>query len=454
MGTVSGFSSSGGHGFSNNGAHGFSQLLDTTGYSPNPGVWARIQEDHDRQQQKRQSRHADVTNKPTQSRVGQKGPLNRKRKLWGNRPPGPQGPAMTQIWEGDEEAALSQEQTRLSMDGRKLSLEVQGSDREGSQSPSDDGSGSGVEVDGTTQGRENGVGPREPSVPNIIITSDPEPARLAPGSGRPHSNNQNSLKPPKFKPNSASMFPRIPDSFTYHPPPATNELSSSSETAIAIQRYMESPKYTHINVPRRPLRLHHVSQESIDSPLNLPRLFSPKNVQPQRKPMKISFSQSQKARMRKKWNFHSLDEPLNFFSTLPLSASSSATYTTSGSKSSTYPSQSTSSENTTGLSANGLSASDSNVTSNTFGQTCNKTEGSDFTLPRLKIRPSVLGIKSGVGAKGMGGDGRSPRKKWVMPNHWPQQKSSPGELLYCNCNLMGVKRHKFVINTEYSKIRL
>ncbi|WAQ97417.1 KATIP-like protein [Mya arenaria] len=425
----------------------FAQLSETTGYTPNPGAWAKMQLQQDKQQRQAEKKQSKT----------------RKRKLW--RQSGPPAVvasnpalAMYQISEGDEEeearlASLSRENSRLrKKDSGPVKVVLS---RENSRLRRD----SGVKmVAEETEEMAEVLDDGEPSVPNIVISEDGEPTQEEYCNSEPKTdtNHLDTLKLPTFKPNTARMFP-VQDSFTYFPP--KHKKHKAIEKTNDKTTLIDFPKYTHIRVPKHSLIVTHVSQESFDSPLSLPRILQPKKLGQQRKPVKFSLSQSvqiMKSKSRKKWQFGSLEEPLNFF-IVPQSASSSATRNTDESKFSNTTSSKSISRPTQSLedirkqALKGLNCYENvlketkvynseHLTENKGDNSINEmnTKGdNEHSKSNTRQHDGSYGIREGNlvtsrfpvlkqgGTQAEDGAGLGDtlkRKKWVLPHFWPKQQ--------------------------------
>ncbi|KAH3873709.1 hypothetical protein DPMN_036945 [Dreissena polymorpha] len=373
------------------------KLGGTTGYSANQGAWVKNQLQQDLQQKRLE-----------------KNTSEKKRRKWAHGPantiasehPGDGVHPMYQIAEGEEE-----EEGRIGMLSRENS-------RHRIRSFSKQGS-----IDGGLK-----LVKKEKSVPEIVVTVDNEENKTDMnnhGQREVTYNDWNpkteTLKLPTFKPNSKALFPSlVPNSFTYLPPDKDNPVNhASTSEVLAKSRYLQSPTYTHIRVPRRANFVTHVSQESLDSPLAFPQYPSPKVTRPHRKPITVSLTQSIKnfKRARKNWNFASANEPTNFFSSTQ-STSSATTKNTEDSKPMETVSPNDAFDVKEPMSLEDLRKQtllglESSSSKESDKLNSNKSKDYRTKLPNVhESKTNSVVVDSG---------NISYRKKWVLPEHWPMQ---------------------------------
>jgi hypothetical protein len=203
-----------------------------------------------------------------------------------------------------------------------------------------------------------------------------------------------------------------------------------------ISRYVESPKYMHIRVPRRDMAVTHVSQESFDSPFMLPKIDKSHHHGhhcQKRKPITVSLSQdltlAKASIRRKKWKFRSTNEPLSFY-TAPQSASSRSTKGTEESKES--KTTSTDFSSVTSMSLEDLrtrSLKEILCNSKSESNIAHLNKAVKSVLSKSMYSKPYGANKENVGYNYNVIDSKlgSTRKKWILPDHWPNQNVTNGK---------------------------
>lgn len=369
----------------------YKQLGGTTGYSSNQGVWTKIQMQQQLQLQQQQ----------LQQQQQQRKPGIRKRKKWLQEVG--RNNAIYRISELDE-----REDSKLfSVPASNVHLRV-------------------PNVPNIIPPPKQPASPEidilsNPHLPQIIVTVEHEPQPLAVGvpfETKTEPESKATLKPPIVRPRSPVLIRE--DTSLQRIKKQLNIKKSDTS------RYVESPKYTHINVPRRDVRVTHVSQESLDSPFVLPKIDHSKQHShcSKRKPVTISLSQGltlAKASVRKRWNFRSTNEPFNFI-IAPRSAGSGTTKDTvesKGSKSNSHEFGSVPSTSLEDLRIRSLKGVLSDHESSDNISDLNDAVKS--VLSKTVYRGSCDANKENTGHKINVSKSDTSRKKWVLPDFWPNQ---------------------------------
>ncbi|KAL4239442.1 hypothetical protein ACF0H5_000257 [Mactra antiquata] len=428
----------------------YSRLNGTTGYTPNSGVWTKNQMKQEKQLQQQQQQQQQ------KQQQQQWKPVGRKRKKWTKELQA--DPNIYQISELDERedtghvslpALVGTEQHKVT-DGL-------------------------VDNNDDNNDDENVESEDKSQIPQIIVTVEPPP----------DIPQENSNFIPNITQNGNSSFLRLPDLRSCSPVfcksnyqiaairsnnenntnvqnlPVDNKLledhknlvnnyngvfiredtgllrvkKSQSLKAEDSSRFLESPKYTHLHVPKHDTRVTHVSQESADSPFMLPKIRALKSRRQKRKPVMVSLSQNiakAKASVRKRWNLQSLNEPFTFRSISPESVSTRATVESRDSSLSAgkwsgkgYVILSTSLEDLRSKSYRDIYCD--NVDNG------NTARDDDFTVNE-EVNEDLKDVNNDCNKEndritGNNVDSGSQRKKWVHPDCWPSQNSTHGEYM-------------------------
>ena len=285
------------------GSSDYSRMNGTTGYSSNMGVWTRNQKMQAEQEQK-------------QTQPIKKVATVKKRKKWKDRRKHDE--KIYKIFEQDEEVADVDEDDAEDgednitppPDHLNVTKSVKEPVTEPVQQIRADSNRNIPKIANTTD-RCNGV------VPEIVVSLSNEPPSVSYQNGavnhvvdgtdcksseitRVSNLRTDTLKLPAIMKRSPTVVPPATYSLPPEPSVYSNSTLKNCDTFLDgqencgnldIAKYLHSPKYTHIRVPRRRMFTTHISQESLESPLRLPHLDTYKPVEKKKKVM-ISLSKS------------------------------------------------------------------------------------------------------------------------------------------------------------------
>lgn len=284
----------------------YGSVCATTGYHPNQGVWTKIQETQQQQQLQKQ--------KKQQKTEG----AGRKRKTWKEKRK--HDDKMYRISEQDEGEMGPEQAAETTSEHSTIAS---------------DQSDYGAATKGERSSCPQAVMPNSVAnktslrkvIPEIVVSLTNEPDLLDSGNSESVSADpkKDTLKLPGIKPESP-IVPPAPAAYTL---PALPIVQAAKK--MDISKYLQSPLYTHIRVPRRRVTVTHVSQESVDSPLMLPNIDTgTRQTVSTKKPVKVSLSQSKQSvsnSHRPRWNVRPQESGLNLFTTDKSSGSSESNRT-------------------------------------------------------------------------------------------------------------------------------
>ena len=260
--------------------------------------------------------------------------------------------------------------------------------------------------------------------PSISVI-DCDSSRL--GNNSEHINARETLQLPETDQNTKSFYPPIAQTnlpAVQLPPSHNSSRINVTSRETGVKGVINPPKYTHIRVPK----IHNRQSQfevSKDSPFYIPSLSDnskfhlPKIETKVRKPVKVSLSKHVEQakslnKPRKHWNFHSLDDPINYFET-------DMTQSVGTNEDNSNPGEHETGNNFDKLAnyKHAVCAIDKRLNNSVIKNTLEDD---------IKVRKLNLKTQTSV----------SPRKKWDYPDFWPQEGNLFTVLNYTSVHNTGI----------------
>ena len=246
----------------------------------------------------------------------------------------------------------------------------------------------------------------------LISVVDCDSNRL--GNDSEESNFKATLQIPEIDQKTKSFYPPIAQSNHPEAKGQQNTCSQVTSGQTGVKGIINQPKYTHIRVPKIYNRRSQF-ETSKESPFYIPslsddaRFHLPKLETKVRKPIYVSLTKNVEkpkslTKPRKRWNFHSLDDPINYFET-DLTPSV-GTNEDKNSNTSEHEAERNSDKH-----VNGKHVNNKHVLG-AINVRLNNCVMKDTLVENLKLRK--LKLKTCQASV-------SPRKKWEHPDFWPQE---------------------------------